>query len=64
MALAGMVVGVGVVIVGGGGGSVILHFSFQRLLKLSNHQKPAETWKVGHLEMQVHFSRNLWKLEI
>jgi hypothetical protein len=31
--------------------SVILRLSFQRLLKLSNYQKPAETWKLGHLEM-------------
>jgi len=30
---------------------VIVHLSFQRLLYSSNHRKPAETRKLGHLEM-------------
>ena len=39
--------------------SVALHFSFRRLLKLSNHWKLAKTRKPGHLEMYVYFSGNL-----
>jgi len=43
---------------------VIVHLSFQRLLSLSNHRKPAETRKLGHLEMLgPYFRKPIWTVQ-